>query len=133
MLVQPAIKCVFNCFGKLFGETPHLSHCHMLSSGLAQIQEWTRQSLREKPFSTAKGKIWTMSPNFIPLEKIFLIFLLQKDRGISDVRKVPLSDVSQLFSQDLAMSACERILVTGIDEIYLALVYKCTKTGNVYI
>ncbi len=81
---------------------------------IQKIQEWTRQSLREKPFSTAKGKIWTMTPSHIPLGKIYTqLNLLQKMRGICNIKTAPLSDVSQLFNPNLTKTATEIILVTG--------------------
>ena len=39
--------------------------------GASRIRDWTKESLREKPFSTVKGKIWTETPSSIPLDKIF--------------------------------------------------------------
>ncbi len=82
-----------------------------------ELQTWTKQSMREKPFATAKGKIWTLTPNYIPLEKIYTsLNLIQKERGTASVMKTPLSDITQLFNEDIlwqSPSDCTRILVTG--------------------
>ncbi len=91
--------------------------CHVgipFFPGMKDIQEWTRQSLREKPFSTAKGKIWTLTPSHIPLETIYTqLNLVQKERDIDLVAKEQLSDVSQLFDHKVMNMAAARILVTG--------------------
>ncbi len=90
---------------------------HTTPTGLNQIQRWTRQSLREKPFATAKGKIWTLTPNYIPLEKIYTsLSLIQKERKTASVKRVPLPDITQLFSNEILQGSppdSKRILVTG--------------------
>ncbi len=85
--------------------------------GLKKLQAWTKQSLSEKPFATAKGKIWTLTPDHIPLKKIHTkLSLVQKERETDEVNRVPLSDITQLFSEETLQrcpSECTRILVTG--------------------
>ncbi len=82
-----------------------------------QLQTWTKQSLREKPFATTKGKIWTSSPNYIPLENIYTsLSLINKKRGTASLMKTPLSDITQLFNEEILQrspSDCTRIMVTG--------------------
>ena len=47
--------------------------------GIKQIQKWTKQSLLEKPFNTAKGKIWTENPSDTPLDEIYTKLRLVKE------------------------------------------------------
>ena len=74
----------------------------MYPLGLKQIQDWTKESLREKPFSTAKGKIWTETPSSIPLEKIFTkLRWVRKEREISSVKILDLEDITHFWNEDL--------------------------------
>ena len=83
--------------------------------GLAEIQTWTKESLKEKPFCTAKGKIWTETPSSIPLDKIYTkLRWVTKSRETYGVQTEELSDITQLLSeQQLEDSGSFRILVQG--------------------
>ena len=83
--------------------------------GLKQLQEWTKESLKEKPFSTAKGKIWTLTPSSIPLHKIFMkLRWVEIDRKTHKVTYVNLPDITKLLSNPkLKGKGPVRILVTG--------------------
>ncbi len=117
LMICDKLLCFLCCLYSYPFYKSMMVHQGLFHTGRAQIIQWTKESLREKPFSTAKGKIWTMTPSFIPLENIYTqLNLLQKERGISDVKKVPLSGISQLFQSDLINSASSRILVTGMSE-----------------
>lgn len=80
------------------------------------------ESLREKPFSTAKGKIWTETPSSIPLEKIFTkLSWVKLHRETYEVEKEDIFDITQLLSEhQLRESSPVRILVEG----------KCEKKTN---
>ncbi len=73
--------------------------------------------MTEKPFATAKGKIWTLTPNYISLEDIYTkLSLVQKERKTDQVKRVPLADITHLFDRKTiskTTSGCTRILVTG--------------------
>ena len=83
--------------------------------GLRQLQEWTKESLKEKPFSTAKGKIWTLTPSSIPLHKIYTkLRWMEIDRKTHEVTYVDLPDITKLLSNPkLKGKGPVRILVTG--------------------
>ena len=83
--------------------------------GLRQLQEWTKESLKEKPFSTAKGKIWRLTPSNIPLHKIFTkLRWVEVDRKTHKVTYMNLPDITKLLSNPkLKGKGPVRILVTG--------------------
>ena len=83
--------------------------------GLRQLKEWTKQSLREKPFSTAKGKIWTENPSSIPLKEIFTKLTWVKTcRKTHGLEALPLCDITQLLNDEqLGVNGAVRILVVG--------------------
>ncbi len=83
-------------------------------TGLKNIQEWTKRSLQQKPFATAKGKIWTLTPSYMALEQIYTqLSLVRKKRGIGVINKLPLGHITQLFSEETTDEPCSRILITG--------------------
>ncbi len=92
-----------------------------------ELQTWTKQSMKQKPFSTAKGKPWTLTPNYVPLETIYTsLNLIQKERGTGFLKKHSLSDITQLLDKEIlqkSSSDCTRILVTG-KELYCVLLRK---------
>ncbi len=106
------------------------------STGLQKLRAWTKQSLREKPFATAKGKFWTLTPNFIPLEKIYTkLNLVQKQRGTAEMKRIALSDITQLFSEKFLHqnhSECTRMLVTGKPQNDVLMAYD-TEHGNTFL
>ena len=80
--------------------------------GLQEIIQYTKQSLREKPFSTAKGKIWTETPSSIPLEKIYTkLKWLKKDTNGEIVETVEISDITELLSAKQLQSVGDKDLV----------------------
>ena len=83
--------------------------------GIRQLQEWTKESLKEKPFSTAKGNIWTETPKSIPLAKIFTkLRWVEIDRKTHRVTYVNLPDITKLLSNPkIAGKGPVRILVIG--------------------
>ena len=76
---------------------------------------WTKESLKEKPFSTAKGKIWTETPSSIPLDKIYTkLRWVTKSRETYGVQTDELPDVIQLLTQpEIEDNGSFRILVQG--------------------
>ena len=86
------------------------------SLGIQQIERWTKESLREKPFSAVKGKIWTETPSSIPLEKIFTkLCWVTKTRETYGVVYEELTDIAHLLiEQQLVANGPVRILVQGI-------------------
>ena len=105
-------------------------------SGLKQIQTWTKESLREKPFCTAKGKVWTEMPSNIPLEKIFTkLRWVRKIRDISFISLQDLEDISDLWNNDLDdlkdisdLVNEEKIKETG--PVLIGVTGKCFKLYN---
>ena len=83
--------------------------------GLQQLQTWTKESLKEKPFSTTKGKIWTETPNSIPLEKIFTrLRVVKKHKETFGVRTEELSGITQLLGEpEYGQSIPVRIIAKG--------------------
>ena len=110
----------FHCFGNLRSR---------IFIGLKQLQEWTKQSLKEKPFSTAKGKIWTETPSNIPLEKIFTkLRWVEIDRKTHKVTYVNLPDITKLLSNPkLEGKGPVRILVIGKLYYYYYLILSCNR------
>ena len=85
----------------------------LIFSGLQAIRKWTKESLLEKPFSTAKGKIWTETPSNTPLDEIYTkLCLLKKTRSKDTVKTEELSEFTQLLIQE--NDGPVRILATGI-------------------
>ena len=84
----------------------------LIFSGLQTIKEWTKESLLEKPFCTAKGKIWTETPSDTPLDEIYTnLRLVKKTRSKDTVKTEELSEFTQLLSQE--NDGPVRILATG--------------------
>ena len=85
--------------------------------GAHQIQDWTKESLREKPFSTVKGKIWTETPSSIPLDKIFTkLQWVKKNRETYGTETEELDDITQILSEGQLgtkwiLCACFRVRV----------------------
>ena len=82
---------------------------------MQEIKEWTKESLREKPFSTAKGKIWTETPSSILLQKIFTkLCWVKLNRLTYEVGMEEMSDVTHLLSeQHHGENRPKRILIEG--------------------
>ena len=72
-------------------------------------------SLREKPFSTTKGKIWTETPSCIPLKEIFTkLCWVKLNRLTYEVGMEELADVTHLLSeQHHGENRPKRILIEG--------------------
>ena len=86
--------------------------CSYFQQGLQTIRKWTKESLLEKPFCTAKGKIWTETPSDIPLDEIYTkLRVVKKVRNIDTVEATALEDLTQLFNQE--NNGPVRILATG--------------------
>ena len=92
----------------------------ILNKGVKEIKEWTKESLRAKPFSTAKGKLWTETPSSIPLEKIYTkLSWLKKRKEEHVIVKEELSDITELLGdqqlkqQHLEEKGAVRIGVKG--------------------
>ena len=77
--------------------------------------------MREKPFSTAKGKIWTKTPSSIPLQKIYTkLSVFKKNRETFGVEMEELSDITQLVDRErLREPGPKRLLVKGTFHVYL--------------
>ena len=89
-----------------------ISNFHL---GLEEIQMLTKQSLREKPFSTAKGKIWTETPSSIPLEDIYTkLRWVKKHRRTFGLVFEELTDVTKLLNEhQLGYCGPVRVLAVG--------------------
>lgn len=90
------------------------------SSGLQDLQQWTRQSLLEKPFSWTQGKLWTETPSSRPLvdiyTELYIIHGHKKKTRFPWERRAEnnaVSDITQLFGRVELPTDCPRILVTG--------------------
>ena len=83
--------------------------------GLQEIQGWVKQSLREKPFSVAKGKIWTERPSKIPLKDIYTnLRVVKKERKTSGTESTELPDLMEMLREPFEHIAGPiRILATG--------------------
>ena len=83
-------------------------------TGLKQIRKWTKESLKEKPFSTAKGKVWTETPSSIPLDKIYTnLKWVKKGRETYGVQTQEFEDITKLLDLEQAEDDAARIGVTG--------------------
>ncbi len=110
----------------------------LFPTGLKNIQEWTKRSLRQKPFATAMGKIWTSTPTYMALEQIYTqLSLVQKERNAAatEIRQVPLNDIIQLFSAEVLTDTTDgppsRILITGSSVDRLSA-ENCTQVGSCF-
>ena len=85
----------------------------MSKTGERQLQEWIKQSLRDIPFSTVKGKLWTRTQSSIPLKKIYTkLNWVHKDTLLFDIE---LFDITEIFEdQEFTEKSSIRILVQGI-------------------
>ena len=94
-------------------------HFHAFFIGLQQLQTWTKESLKEKPFSTAKGKIWTETPSSIPLEKIYTrLRVVRKHKETFDVRTEELSSITQLLGDnEIGQCGPVRIVAKGKNKL----------------
>ena len=67
--------------------------------------------MTEKPFSTAKSKIWTEKPSSIPLEEIYTKpRVVKKQRKLDKVQPEDLADITQIFGNS---DSPPRILTIG--------------------
>ena len=98
------------------------SYCFflILNTGIEEIKLWTKESLKSKSFSTAKGKIWTERPSSIPLKHIYTKLNWLKRKEDQVVVKEELSDITELLGeqqlqqQKLKEKTTVRIGVKGI-------------------
>ena len=84
-------------------------------SGIKQLQQWTKESLSEKPFCTVKCRIWTETPVGIPFKDIFtkLKWVSRHSRTFGLVHE-DLADVTKLLNEHhLGYRGPVRILVAG--------------------
>ena len=84
-------------------------------SGIKQLQQWTKESLSEKPFCTVKCLIWTETPVGAPFKDIFtkLKWVSRHSRTFGLVHE-DLADVTKLLSENhLGYRGPVRILVAG--------------------
>ena len=88
-------------------------------TGIQDIKRWTRESLKERPFSTAKCKIWTETPSSIPLEEIYTKpRVVQKQRTVCNVTTEELKDVSEILGKSsVDCDGPVKVLTTGISFI----------------
>ncbi len=79
------------------------------------MQELTKQSLRERPFSTVMTRLWTDSPRKEPMEGIYTrLSVVKKHREMCKTSTSGISDITQLLSEDHLSKDCPaRILVKG--------------------
>ena len=87
----------------------------MFSTGLREIQGWVKQSLREKPFCMAKGKIWTERYSSISLKDIYTnLRVVKKERKTSGTETTELPDLTQMLLKPWEQEDGPiRILATG--------------------
>ena len=72
----------------------------ILTTGLENIKNWAKQSVKEEPFSTVQSKIWTETPSIIPIEKIYTrLSWLKKSQKGQTWNKEELSDITELLNE----------------------------------
>ena len=96
----------------MFMSFVHLLHSHV---GLNEIQELTKQSLRNKPFCLAVGKEWEEKQRKMDLRDIHTkLSWTRKHRKASGFEQRELNDITQILSQEqLGEDGPVRILVEG--------------------
>ena len=85
------------------------------ASGLNEIQELTKQSLRNKPFCLAVGKEWEEKQRKMDLRDIHTnLSWSRKHRKASGFKQTELNDITQILSEEqLGEDGPVRILVQG--------------------
>ena len=94
--------------------------------GVQKLQEWTKQSLRDKPFSTLKGKIWTETPSTVSFQKIYTkLSYAKKSREPYGPVAENLGDITEILEeQEFNQLSSIRILIQGkLNSSYVILVY----------
>ena len=108
--------------GPNFGDRINIDTCeqafklkHYVYVGASQIRTWTKESLREKPFSTVKGKIWTETPSSFHFDRMFTrLQWVKKKRETYGIETEELDDITQILSEEkLGTNGTKRILVEG--------------------
>ena len=94
-----------------------LNHCFdILHPGLNEIQELTKQSLRNKPFCLAVGKEWEEKQRKMNLRDIHTkLSWNRKHRKARGFKQTELDDITQILNEEqLGEDGPVRILVQGM-------------------
>ena len=83
--------------------------------GLTELKKLTKESLKNKPFSLAFGKEWTLRPSKVELREIFTdLSWTRKHRKSYTVEQEDLKNITQILSEEqLGEDGPVRILVQG--------------------
>ena len=83
--------------------------------GRKDIQLWTKQSMRTKPFCLAVGKDWTLKPNKTDLREVHTdLSWTHKHRKADGVKAKKLENITQLLdAEQLGEDGPVRILIQG--------------------
>ena len=92
-----------------------MRHCFFFISGLNEIKELTKQSLRNKPFCLATGKEWEEKQRKTDLRDIHTkLSWKRKHRKASGFKQTELEDITQILNEEqLGEDEPVRILVQG--------------------
>ena len=84
-------------------------------SGMSKIQEWTKESMKTKPFCLAVSKDWTEQPGKLDLREIYTkLVWKKKQRKACMVEQEDLKDITKILSEEkLEDKGPVRILVQG--------------------
>ena len=75
---------------------------------MKELQDLTKRSLRDKPFSNVLGKIWTETPSSTPIKEIFTkLRVFKKNYN----REIELDDITQLWDRE-RLGTAEPCMVT---------------------
>ena len=98
----------------------HFLHSHV---GLNEIQELTKQSLRNKPFCLATGKEWEEKQRMMDLRDIHTkLSWTRKQRKTSGFEQTELNDITQILSEEqLGEDGPVRILIEGTHSLCIIL------------
>ncbi len=85
------------------------------TSRIEEIQTWTRESIRRKPFCLVISKAWTTKPHKFPLELTYTkLEWVKRNRLPSGMARVEISDVTDILDEkQLGTTDPVRVLITG--------------------
>ena len=89
--------------------------CYMYFSGIQNIQKWTKESMKTKPFSLVVGKEWTLRPSKTDLREIHTdLSWTRKHRKAHKTETTRLENITHLLDEkQLGDHGPVRILVKG--------------------
>ena len=104
--------------------------CYMYFSGIQNIQKWTKESMKTKPFSLAVGKEWTLRPSKTDLREIHTdLSWTRKHRKVHKTETRRLENITHLLDEkQLGDHGPVRILVKG--NIFNKVTSHCDLASN---